>query len=121
MLAQRFFRSAFARTQRFYYRSPWPTRIPRTAYRWQRPGHIHQRAFRAINHRHLINSWNTLRVWVQEPLFYYNVAGITLLCGLFYAYYLERVPVGHQYLTCESSPNNYDHLDIKSLTFQHDL
>src|ERR1700761_9804828 len=46
-----------------------------------------------INYRMLLTSWNTLRLWMWSPMFYFNLAGICGLCGLFYAYHLERVPV----------------------------
>jgi hypothetical protein len=38
-------------------------------------------------------SWNTFRLWLKDPLFYMHIAGIGGLCGLFYLYNLERVPV----------------------------
>lgn len=61
-----------------------------------RRGQIRQ--YRAVNHRQLLVAWNTLRLWIRTPLFYYHIAGIGVFSGLFYVLHLERVPVRDLYI-----------------------
>lgn len=48
--------------------------------------------YRVVNHRQLLASWNVVRLWTREPLFYFNLAAIAGVSGLFYLYHRERVP-----------------------------
>lgn len=49
--------------------------------------------YRLVNHRQLLASWNTVRLWFREPFFYFNLAAIAATCGLYYLYNREQVPV----------------------------
>ncbi|KAK3056645.1 metalloendopeptidase [Extremus antarcticus] len=55
------------------------------------------RGYRAVNHRQLLASWNALRLWFKDPLFYFHIAGIGGLWGLYYVYNLDRVPITHRW------------------------
>jgi hypothetical protein len=119
MLCQRLFRSARSRIS--HHRASPPIRGPFGPARCRYPNPVQHRAYRPINYRHFLTSWNTLREWVRTPLFYYNVAGISLLCGLFYAHYLERVPVSHFDFGLKRHTKIYKSLGIWTFTLQHHL
>ena len=104
MLLSRFFRLRVTQCSRFSLhlqpRSPNPARwqdgFRRTPYR----------AYRVVTPRQLLMGWNTVRLWFWSPLFYYNLAGIGLLCGGFYLYHLERVPVWKPFKKMSSDRTN---------------
>ena len=123
MLSSRFFRSSFVHRYPSSIRPRHsrlkPTRLPSYLSRTS------SREYRVVTYRQLLTSWNTISLWFWSPLFYYNVAGIGILCGGFYLYHLERVPVR------KAVPNirvlwsmlltSLPHIDVRTLTLQHRL
>jgi hypothetical protein len=97
------------------------TPIPFRSAQCRFPSAAQRRAYRPINYRHFLTSWNTLRLWIKTPLFYYNVAGVSLLCGLFYYSYLERVPVSEDLVECIIVTDFFGPLGIWAFTLQHRL